>query len=274
MVATTEIYQPITPIAGLTGYRFGLFDAAPPETSADSAWLTGVTWESPACSRASYGQDPCLVDGGEIGADGWTWSDEDLDYLCRWNPGYKPIEVYMYAPHFGSEGSNGDVRGRQALNAALQLAEQNAVERFLWAELTTAVSSLPTAVASPKAALGMVEQLLAEGYGAQGVIHVNRFGATLLEPNLERDGSKLTTKLGTTVVAGGGYAETGATVTVPTAVPIIGTGALRILRGPLNNDAMAFDQERNGWNIVAQRTYVVGWDCFAVGHQGTTTGGI
>ena len=68
------------------------------------------------------------------------------------------------------------------------------------------------------------------------------------------------TALGTPVVIGGGY-------NVPESVTdtgtIIATGPLVMYRGDIDTRENAVDKAINSVSIVAQRDYVIGWDCVA-----------
>lgn len=164
--------------------------------------------------------------------------------------------------------------------AHLNAGEISRVEQALWTgDLgnVPALASSDTEVlpgGSPAEGIGALEQFLALNYGSLGVIHVSRALATVLlaEEVLSVQGSRLTTKLGTPVVAGAGYPGTGpdgtgqgwayatpalfgyrSEVFQPDATPAVGT-----------NDLTA----------VAERTYLLGFDpCGVAAVQITTTGG-
>jgi hypothetical protein len=70
--------------------------------------------------------------------------------------------------------------------------------------------------------------------------------------NLYADGQIMRTKLGTPVVVGGGYDQAGL---------IYGTGPLVIYRGEVDTRQQAIAKPVNKVSFIAQRDYVVGWDC-------------
>jgi hypothetical protein len=62
--------------------------------------------------------------------------------------------------------------------------------------------------------------------------------------------------IGTPVVVGAGYTANGPT--------IYGTGAVAVRRGEMEV-VSAWNMAINDELVLAERTYVVGWDCFATG---------
>lgn len=102
-------------------------------------------------------------------------------------------------------------------------------------------------------ALAAVEQGIAERYGSLGIIHMSRFTALLVAGSLEFSGSKVTTKLGTPVVAGGGYPNEG---------KIVGTPAMFGYRGEVNvtDPGPVYELRKNDRLILAERSYLIGMD--------------
>lgn len=235
-------------------YRFGLFSVVVPPPEADAAWEgMGVTWVSQACTAPGVTYNPCIVDVVPALA---------ADVFCVANE-LQPFVVY--------EMAEGTMRNRAAteLNTKARLVEveQFAVEAALWAAIATDVTEVSAGIGSVLEALAFVEQSLIEQYPARGVIHMNRYAAILLDVALVREGGQLTTMLGTPVVAGGGYGAIGATS--PANVTIYGTGPVVMRRGETQAQTV-LDKATNKAITVAQRAYVVGWDCAAVGATATT----
>lgn len=125
---------------------------------------------------------------------------------------------------------------------------------------------------NPATALGLLEQALANCYGGVGVIHVPAVALPSIAGMLDISGPRLVTKRGTIVAVGGGYPGTSpAGVARPTNTAwMYATGkvfgyrsAVRI-RAP--QGAAALDRATNTMRMIADRTYVIGWDCchFAV----------
>lgn len=242
-------------------YRFGLFSQVTPRTAElsgagiDEHWRLGVQWMSQACGDARLTTGPC------IDAEVNPLTPDDYCSVSQ----YDPFTVYAY--------NNDDVPGfsmdEDVANAVARLTngEQEAAEEHLWGLATTAIGANIVDLTSYPLwyGLGYVEQALAEAYGGQGVIHMNRLAATMLADQLRVEGGRLFTLLGTPVVAGGGYEKIG--VTAPTEGLIYGTGPLVMYRGDVDTRQSALDKATNQASIIAQRDYVVGWDCVAVGAE-------
>lgn len=230
-----------------TPYRFGLFSVVAPAADAESTWEGfGVQWQSMGCALPRVTFDPCIVDNVD---------PLELDSYCV-IPQYQPFTVYQQT----ASTPRNQTRDIAATRARLLEVEQFGVERQLWADLAADVTEVATG--SLIEGLALVEQMLVEAYPATGIIHMNRYSAIRLGDQLVVEGGRLTTRLGTPVVAGAGYgAVTGAD---PTTVSIYGTGPLVLRRG-LVDEVSVPTPESNDVAVLASRTYVVGWDCAAVG---------
>lgn len=242
-------------------YRFGLFSQVTPRTSElagngiEDHWRLGVQWVSQACAEAKPTTGPCIND--EVS----PLSPDDYCYVAK----FDPFTVYAY--------NNDDVVGftmtEDEANAVARLTngEQEAAEEHVWNLATSAIGiDLVDLTAFPLwYGLGYIEQALAETYGGQGVIHMSRLTATMLADQLRIEGGRMFTLLGTPVVAGGGYDKIGATT--PTEGLIYGTGPLVMYRSEIDTRQRAIKKDTNQASIIAQRDYVIGWDCVAVGGQ-------
>jgi hypothetical protein len=251
-------YEVAAPVA--TPYRYGLFSVAEPRSvvgadlAPDDHWRLGVEWVSEACSAVEVTTGPCINE--EIPSLSFN---RDCSLFQ-----FDPFTVYA----FNTDAGPGRTVAQHRANAIARLTngEQRTVETVLWAQLATAVPA-PTSLASFPAhvALGWVEQALAESYGSQGVIHMNRQAALTLGLYLHPEGSVLRTVLGTPVVVGGGYDPL---VTPPAnTATLFGTGPLVMYRGEIDAGMDAYNRAINDVSIVAQRDYVLGWDCSAVGAE-------
>jgi hypothetical protein len=238
MVAMSAIYTRVAAPA-VRPHPFGLFSVVPPLSPADDHWQAGITWESWACLDPNTTTDPCINGGSAVAKEFEQCANTDQ---------IKPITVYLGVQN---SGGNPDVGEQQAQNV-LADAEEFAVERYLFGQLATAVTE--AAASSAVAALGKVEDALGKGYHGTGVIHMARSLAIALASQLVRVGQRVETVVGTPVAIGAGYD--------PTA--IYGTGALQIMRGPASTST-AWNLSVNDQLSLAERTYVVGWDCLAVG---------
>lgn len=225
----------------VTPHPFGLFSVAPPATPSEGNWQAGVTWESWTCLDPNTTTDPCINGGAAPGAKEFE--------NCPDTRTYKPITVYLGLKR---NGQSREV-GTEQVSRVLEDGEEYAVEKYLLAQLAADVTE--GAALSPVGALASVEEQLGVNYMGTGIIHMSRATATRLAPNLVRNGDRLETMLGTPVAVGAGYAGT----------PVIyGTGAVAIRRDNLEV-VSAWDRAINDELVLAERTYVVGWDCYATG---------
>lgn len=254
---TITIKHPVT-APGVVPYRYGVFSVAQPRVAAleglgvDEHWRLGVTWESEACGSALVTFNACIEP--ETGP---LTSDRDCRILE-----YPAFTVYAY----NTDAVPGKTLAEHEQNAIARLlnGEQRAVEEVLWAQLLTA-DPVPTDMTGFPGWLGLgyIEQAIAETYGSEGVIHMNRFAASALSLHLRVEGGMMRTLLGTPVVVGGGYDPLPSPI--ESTATIFGSGPLALWRGDVDTRENAIDKALNDVSIVAQRDYVLGWDCFAVG---------
>ncbi len=149
-------------------------------------------------------------------------------------------------------------------NAHLLAREEARVEQALWTGDLGNVPNFSGAngfdapvdlgeFAKAKIALAKIEQAIAREYGSQGVIHLSRATASLLD-NFEARGGRLYTALGTPVVAGTGYPDG----------EIVGTPAMFGYRGEIltssNRQGDLLDRAKNVLYAIAEREYVIGID--------------
>jgi hypothetical protein len=233
---------------------YGIFSVAEPRLSTDDHWRLGVQWQSQACSATKVTTGPCIDPEVE---------PLDKDDYCSVSQ-YEPFTVYAY--------NNDDVIGHSIdehlANTIQRLVatEQRSVEEQLWSSLVAnSVSTISLTAFNPGVVLGYLEQQLAENYGGQGAIHMNRLTATYLWEYLQVQGGRLVTKLGTPVVAGAGY---DALVSPLDEFTMFASGPLVIYRGDVDTRQSALDRAINQASIIAQRDYVLGWDCVAYGVEG------
>lgn len=244
-------------------YRFGLFSQVTPRTSEltvngmNDHWRLGVEWVSQACAATKLTTGPCIDE---------NVSPLTPDTFCSVSQ-YDPFTVYAY----NDDSVVGFTLTEAEQNAIARLTngEQESAEEYLWTLATTAIGANVVDLSTYPLwyGLGYVEQLLAEAYGGQGVIHMNRLAATMLADQLHIEGGRLFTLLGTPVVAGAGYEKVGASA--PTEALIYGTGPLVMYRGEIDTQQSAIDKTTNQQSIIAQRDYVIGWDCLIVGAEVT-----
>jgi hypothetical protein len=251
-----------------TDYRFGLSSVLTLRPDTDH-WHQGVTWLSSSCGDAhitawdcAYPLDP------PAGA-------KTFDPDCLPVGNAAPFVVYTTAADAVADMA--PAARRDFLVQQLERSEWPTIENALMTELAVQADVIAP-LTSAALALGMVEEQIAQRYGGEGVIWTSRLGATLLAENghLVRSGSRLETVLGTPVVAGRydvdaiDVAAPAGPLLPPAAFHIFGTGALLGYRGPINVQD-AIDRRVNRYASVAERTYVIGWDCQPVQASVTLT---
>lgn len=224
---------------------YGLLSVVTPVIDADPHWMLGTVWESVACSQPAFTRSECIT-GDE------AEPKEFIGDRCdRWVT-TKPFVVYA-----GQKVSGGMTpsEGEQRAEARLALVEQTGVEKGLWEQLGSVVPGV--SAASPAAALAAVEEALATGYAGLGVIHMSASMATMLgAQNLVTSGGRVTTIVGTPVAIEAG-------VPIASKDTIVGTGAVVVRRGTVLSFS-SFDMAINDVLAIAEREYLVGWDCLAV----------
>jgi hypothetical protein len=206
-------------------YSFGLFSVAPPGPQPDPHFgaVGLVAWESAWC-------------GGAVGVTGSPCVQDNPaaiavdNTVCNYSQ-FQPFWVYAY-----SQGSAGAWLGPEL--------EAEARDRLVDGEQFAA------------------EQ---QTYKGRGVLHMGRYAATLLSQQglLMPDGNVLRSKLGTPVIAGGGYQQVGGAL--PATYDVFGTGPVVAMAGPATTIPAQIDRGVNDTHALAFKPYVVGWDCTAVG---------
>jgi hypothetical protein len=238
-------------------YRYGLFSVVEPRTAAiegievDEHWRLGVQWQSQSCGQIKSTTGPCI----DPQVDPLT--PDDLCSVLE----YEPFTLYA----FNNDDVIGHTLAEHEANAISRLTkgEQYGAERHVWDLMVTAAGAAQDSTMYPiHIGLGFAEQFLAETYEAQGVLHMSRLTAMACAPHLKVEGGRMLTALGTPVVVGGGYIQA---TSQPTDLGvIIATGPLVMYRGDIDTRENSLNRANNTMSIVAQRDYVIGWDCGAL----------
>jgi hypothetical protein len=257
MPTLAEFRNAIQAPVGVTPHPYGVDSVVAATTPGDPHWMAGVEWTSNVCGGARYTTASVCDDA----TDNFT-----LDRWCKLM-GFDPFTVYSWSETstFSGRNEGGEAQAIDRLRAG----EQAAVEMRLRELLAAAVPS-PTAVAVSTYAgtekllggLAFVESKLRGQYPGNGVIHLDVFGASLLSAYLRPQGNRLLTALGTPVAVEASAGDLAATV--PTTSTIYGTGPLVLFRGT-EDVTTVLNRDVNDWIGQASRTYIVGWDCVAVG---------
>ena len=282
--------MPIAPASLVIGaprvpLPFGLFSTFTLREAGADRWETGVQFETDPC-------DP--VDG--IGYYDWcnpgatVGLPKDLAKNMSLVGKATPFSVYG---HFQcSPVGWSPERAQDMATAHLLDREEQRVERALATgdlgnipNLFTDVDgtgSNPTILTdpggstpnSPAVCLGLLENFIAQTYGSMGVLHMSRGAAMVLTNNgmLQRQGTRLTTMVGTPVAAGGGYpgtAPAGAPNPPSLAAWVYASPAVFGYRSEVftssNVRGDLMDRNTNNLYAVAERSYLIGFDTCGVG---------
>lgn len=244
-------------------YRYGLFSVVSPRNAEvapngaiDEHWRAGVVWESQACKGGGVTQGACIDPGGPIFADPVT----DSPWCNRMQ--FDPFTVYEYNTD-SIPGYTLDQHMAQTVERLVNNEQRLVEETFLQIVNDCASADPNTSPSlidySLEFSLGYLEQFLATNYGGTGVIYMSRQAATMLWENLRVEGARLVTTTGTPVVAYGGYQV----MSVPPNVisTMFATGTPVMYRGDIDVREAAINKAINEVSYIAQRDYVVGFDC-------------
>jgi hypothetical protein len=288
MVSMRRAAEP--PVFTPAGY--GLLSVAEPASdAADTHWRNGVQFQPTYCGVALDTAAVCVTGGVSKSA------------LPNGIPirGADPFGVYAWLD-CSPVGYSPD-QWRDMTTRALTNNEAAKVERVFWTgavqggtvyphlaantavsegtsgvgqvvSLQTAASVVVTGAVDVVEAVGLLEGAMAGCYGGTPVIHVPRKAVAMLAAwgLVVRDGPRLRTPAGSLLAAGLGYPGTGPDGTDPAAGTgwLYATGAVKYWRSPVEltgqNPADWVGRAKNDQTLIAERTYVVGWDCchFAV----------
>ncbi len=271
-----------------TPLSYGLLKVVDFPEAGDPHWQNGVTYET-TCLNGQGGTtyDECISVTGIGSPPEPATKTANVDRLVR---GATPFTTYVRFDC--SAVGNDDPEGRAA--DALGRAEPWLVERGFWtgvaggkpvvwphlaadaAQLDTYGATLQTAAVvitgstaamDAAEALGTVEGQLGDCYNGVGVIHIPQRAFPTFDAwgLIRRDGDALWTSNGNKVAVGGGYPGTSPAGADPAAGTswIYATGTVFAYRGKVNATRLAdsFDRETNTYKMIAERTYVLGWDC-------------
>lgn len=275
-----------------TPLRFGLLSVSQDRTAeAPGHWSAGITWQS-HCPDADSTYDLCLTEAGP-GAEEPPDKADTTEFLLR---GATPFAVYA---RFSCSPAGFYERAQQLAEQAIVRAEGHEVERVFDTGVAASQSGETTVFPHLRAdaevfddtgamlqsdaevitsngldvveALGRLEAALADCYHGQGVIHVPSALAAEMAAQqlLVRRGDQMTTVTGHRVALGSGYSGAAPDGTSTDGVLwMYATGAVFHYRSGVTvfDRTDSFDRERNTLSALAERRYVIGWDCchFAV----------
>lgn len=291
MAGPRQIIEP----PSFTSSSYGLMSVVQTPEGVSPHWQNGVTWQS-RCVDSGMGAstyDECIAVTGTGAVPEPSAKTHNSSQVLRGATPFTPYTRFDCSPVGNADAA------RMAQDALAQ-SETWQVEHAFWtgqvdgktlafphlaanAEVVDSQGAQlqpnPTVVTSGAAvdvatALGLLEEGLANCYNGRGVVHVPvRVLPTLDMLGIVRVvGDHLETLKGNLVSVGGGYPGTS-----PAGAPaaageawIYATGAVFLLRGDvriLPTMPDSFDRSTNTVQQIAERTYVLGWDCCHVAAQ-------
>lgn len=273
--------QPVEPLT-FTPAPFGLLSVVQtPSTDGTNHWRQGVKWVSRCMiEMGSTTYDPCTAPSGAPAPLGKT---PNVDVVFR---GATPFTTYV---RFDCSPVGNEEAQRVGRDALAQSGTYQ-VERSFWTgqiddetvvyphlaaddEVVdpdgNVLQSVPFIVpgGDVATALGELEAALADCYNGVGVIHVPLEALPTLDAwgLLRRQGAQLQTLNGNLVAAGAGYPGTApdGTDPAPGTTWLYATGAVFMYRGnvSIRSPRESFNRELNTVEMIAERTYVLGFDC-------------
>lgn len=259
--------------------RYGLLSVADVSTPGDTRWQNGVEFQPIACDTALVTRNSCLTDittkvptvtgSPAFGADPFTvysWVGCSLVGTPRAEYERRTTEALARGEGRGVEDVfwTGNANGESVLP---HLAENTTtVEDGV--VLQTAASPVTTGSAvDVVTAVGLLEGELAQCYGGEGVLHVPATAVAHLADRgqLIQDGDMLRTWYGNRVAVYASNNRQGPTGVNPAAGQywFYATGPVTVLRSNvfLTPFAESIDRSKNNVVQIAERTYIIKWDC-------------
>lgn len=283
-----EAARPIVDAPARTPLRYGLMSVVQsPETDDTTHARLGVKFEPGTCDDA---ETFCLDCSG-------TGSLSKLNTEGKTLRGSRPFTLYT-RPTCSSVGWVDEAQ--QRAETALRLGEGRTLEEVFWTgQMVTGCADVTPHLASDVAITGdgspnnvqpveeqtaadvivdgagivhgfaLLEEALSDCYGSEGVIHVpTSVGTWLHRYGLVRvDGPRLRSPAGHLVAVGAGYPGTGpdGSLSGESMRWMYATGAVMLRRTPIEQIPVevpsALNRTTNDIGYVAERTYIIGWDC-------------
>lgn len=269
---------------------FGLL--SPATTSLDltgEQWRLGIQWQA-TCpdSNGTYGECTTLADAPEPSPKGETW-----DWVAR---GATPVTVYSRVD-CAPVGQWSQLSPRN--QRALLRSEERELERIFWTGVAdensgnvttyphlaydgltifdgddliqpnpTIVTAIPQTI---EVGIGMLEDAMRDCYPGVATLHVPiRLASLMAEAYLlnQRSGPVMyTSSVGSKVVFGNYPGTSPDGTDTPGVTWVYATGEVFYQREPMPHTFTAvesFDRDVNTLSMIAERTYVIGWDCCLV----------
>lgn len=274
--------RPIVDPPVFTSLPFGLWDAVQ-KPQAPSHWQNGITWVE-RCPEGDTTYDECISVTGTGAPPEPPTKTDNVAQVFR---GATPITIY--ARFDCSPVGIGEAE--QAAQEALSRVENTRLEESFWTGVVGGqVAAFPHLAANAEVdddqsillqsaasvcvtgtdvarGLGELEDCLADCESGQGIIHIPPEALpTFFAWNLAiRRDNGLFTPAGHQIVVGTGYPGTGPDGSAAPAGStwIYATGPMFGYRGEVRFTTAreSFDRAENTLQMLAERTYVLGWQC-------------
>lgn len=270
----------------LTVLPYGLLSAVQPLPITTPHWQNGVTWRE-RCEDIHVTYDECVAVTGSGGPP--PEPPVKTSTFTMKTRGATPFTVYtefVCSPVGSADAAT-------AASEALGRKAPYAVERAFWTGLaennvgivyphlaaaTTVVDAqsitmqtvpVTGGVMHPGDALGFIEQTLAACNNSVGVVHIPRRALPSFGIYIQSNGGQLRTNGGNLVAAGSGYPGTSPSGAAPPTGQtwIYGTGQVFEAHSNVAVTGVrdSIDRTNNTVTMIAERTYLLGWDCCYVG---------
>lgn len=255
----------------------------------DPHWANGIVFQPNPCDPARGVLDNCYRDTAQVS------KSPTVTGIAQF--GAEPFTVYA-ALECAPVGNWSEFEARAV--SALTNGEARAVESVFWTgvaengtvsphlaanaaatdpfqpSVTTQIAASPQTTGGPVdpvEALGLLEGGLGACYGGEGVIHVPSSAVAHLSGNnlLWKDGARLRTWAGHRVAVYAPNPLVGPTGSVTAGSAwFYATGAVSYRRGPIKpvgELADGMNRAENTLTQIAERTYVISWDCCLLAAQ-------
>lgn len=247
--------------------RWGLIDAGDLVPESNPKFRNGIQFEPLGCAGpAKLSATECLP-AGDPEVDPRDFGDNGVPLQTA-----DPVILYNGFTCKAVGISDADMKARAS--AALAAGESTGLERAVWGLASTRLMDPDTEVLTGSAVplvkgVGLLEEYVSDNYGGVPIFHAPRKVSSHAgeKQQVRWDGGKPVTTVGSRW-SFGAYQNTdpdGAAAAVDTAW-IVATGRVQIRRSdvavrPANRE-QSFDRVNNTIFALAERTYVVSWECF------------
>lgn len=277
---TVSAGQPLVAAPTRTPLSYGLLTVSQTPVDTDQHWQLGIRYEPDACTLDEITFEVCPVTGSPA---------TKVPTGSMFTRAANAATVYAYLA-CNPVGEWDDYV--QQLTRAFTSGEARRIEREFWtgengllphlAEdtatpgtgfdsqviLQTAATVITGAPVDITEGIGLLEEALAGCYGHEGVLHVPPAAVAHLRSKtlVTTDGPRLRSPMGHLVAAGAGYTGSSPAGVAPSGGVywLYATGALAVRRSTLripSSREQALNRSTNSMVLVAERTYVIGWDC-------------